>query len=202
MKIKPDPVYNKLNIFQMKSKKDTKISWDYIFLEGRSYTYILNSSEQLQRIKTKVSSLDWVGLCSWKQCCGSGRFLRDPDPDPTFKNVRILTLINFRLTFCRKIFFFWKYALKSIFMDQKVQQRRFLKYLWFLHTLYKKVDTESFMARIRIRSQTSGSAALVGRHAAKQKFGKGLPAVWFMWVLMGHNFLRPYHCLEPAWFDI
>jgi hypothetical protein len=86
-----------------------------------------------------------------------------PDPDPTFDNVRIriLTLQNFRPTFFWN-FFLWKYALKSIFMDQKIKQHRFPKYryLWLLHT--KKVDIKSFIkARIRIRnqirSQTSGS---------------------------------------------
>jgi hypothetical protein len=69
----------------------------------------------------------------------------DPDdfrPDQTFENVRfrirILTLIKFRTSFFWK--FFWpKYALKSIFMNQTVRQIRFLKYLWLLHTPKKLI---------------------------------------------------------------
>jgi hypothetical protein len=44
----------------------------------------------------------------------------DPDPD----------LNKFSTKFLLEIF--WrKYALKSLFMNQKVKQQRFLKYLWF-----------------------------------------------------------------------
>jgi hypothetical protein len=61
-----------------------------------------------------------------------------PDPEPTFENVRIriLPLINFRPN-SFKNFFWWKYALKTIFMNQKVKQPRFLKYLWLLNILTK-----------------------------------------------------------------
>jgi hypothetical protein len=49
-----------------------------------------------------------------------------PGPDLTFENVRIpiLTYINFRQSFFW-IFFWWKYALKSKYMNQKVKQQRF-----------------------------------------------------------------------------
>jgi hypothetical protein len=61
-----------------------------------------------------------------------------PDPDPTFENVRILTYINFRTNFFRN--FVWpKYALKSIFMNQKVKQQVILKFLWHLHTPKKLI---------------------------------------------------------------
>jgi hypothetical protein len=43
-------------------------------------------------------------------------------------------------------------------MDQKVKQHRFLKYIFMAFKHTKKVDTEPFIkAKIRIRSQTSGS---------------------------------------------
>jgi hypothetical protein len=73
---------------------------------------------------------------SANQCCGSGRILTgsgsdfrkrlDPDPDHN----------KFSANFFLK-FFLWKYALKSIFMNQKVKQQRFLKYLWLLNILKK-----------------------------------------------------------------
>jgi hypothetical protein len=55
-----------------------------------------------------------------------------PDPDPTFENVRIriLTLINFRTIFFTK-FFLAKICSKKY---EKVEQQRFLKYFWILHT--------------------------------------------------------------------
>jgi hypothetical protein len=74
-----------------------------------------------------------------------------PDPDPIFENVRIqiLTLINLRPTFFWTLFW-WKYALKSTFMDQKVKQHWFLKYLWLLHTPKKLI--QSHLSRSGSRS--------------------------------------------------
>jgi hypothetical protein len=45
--------------------------------------------------------------------------------------------------FLQKIFFDGKYALKSIFMDQKVKQQRSLKYLWLLGTAEKFIGPGS-----------------------------------------------------------
>jgi hypothetical protein len=70
------------------------------------------------------------GKC-YLQGCGSGRFLtgygsdfrKRPDPESYLKNFRSSFFWNF---FCRK------YALKSIFMNQKVKQQKFLRYLWLI----------------------------------------------------------------------
>jgi hypothetical protein len=72
----------------------------------------------------------------------------DPDPDPNKFSANLFLK-----------FFLLNYALKSIFMNQKDKQQRFLKYLWLLK-IQKKVEIWSFIrARIRIRSQTSGSGS-------------------------------------------
>jgi hypothetical protein len=57
-------------------------------------------------------------------------FLPDPDsgPDPNKTSDKFPQEI-----FCPK------YALKSIFMNQKVKQKRFLKYFWLLHTPKKLI---------------------------------------------------------------
>jgi hypothetical protein len=99
--------------------------------------------------------------CHW-QCYGSGRFLtgsgsgfrnrRNPDPD--------LDLNKFSEN-SGNFFGRNKVCSKSVFMNQKVKQQRFLMYLpvWLLpHT--KIVDVGSFIkAKIRIRSQTSRSGS-------------------------------------------
>jgi hypothetical protein len=92
-------------------------------------------------------------------------FLPDLDPDPTFENVPIRFRIRILYKFSDKLLhnFFWpKYALKSIFMNQKVKQQVILKYLWLLYTPKKLILSWSFInarIRIRIRSQTSGSGS-------------------------------------------
>jgi hypothetical protein len=90
--------------------------------------------------------------CIWESVYIYSRIVSVSDPDPD--------LNTFSANFFRR-FFWWKYVPKSIFMNQKVKQQRFLKY-WFTHT--KKVKIGSFIkARIRIRSKTSesGSTTLV-----------------------------------------
>jgi hypothetical protein len=57
-----------------------------------------------------------------------------PDPDLTFENVQILTLNKFSTNFLLDIFICDRYALKSIFMNQKVKQQGFLRFLCLLHT--------------------------------------------------------------------
>jgi hypothetical protein len=76
-------------------------------------------------------------------------YLKRPDPDPDLNNISAKLLLEI---------FGRKYALKSIFMNQKVENQIFLNYLSLLHT--KKVDIGALItARIRIwiRPKRSGS---------------------------------------------
>jgi hypothetical protein len=67
----------------------------------------------------------------------------DLDPDPDLNKFSDKFLLEFVLR---------KYALKSIFLTQKVKKQRFLKYLWLLHTQKYVYEIGSFIkARIRIR---------------------------------------------------
>jgi hypothetical protein len=71
-----------------------------------------------------------------------------------FDRIQSLTQINFRPTFTWK-FFWWKYELKSIFMNQNVKQQRFLS-IAFTHI--ENVEVVLFIkARIRVRPKKSGS---------------------------------------------
>jgi hypothetical protein len=110
--------------------------WRSFRIFGRDIRYLPVPGIYIDRIRGQISTST---VFDFSACLVLGTVIRSvadpddfwPDPDPTCENVRIrirfrirfririLTLINFRPIFFW-IFFWWKYAIKSIFMDQKV----------------------------------------------------------------------------------